>query len=378
MKNTLKKYLLAGMVLGISFVTILNSCKKTDAVDALKKADLEHIEQAKQNIKAQMDVLGGIPERVEINQRMKIGYADMAGNIVSTLPQPSTANLVSTCAGDLPDYLDLNFYYRLYTCGVGYKIKFAWTISWNNSVVLVNPNNSSNVTKGTIRISITGNANAYNNTTTDVTITDQGVDPNNSANNIYYIEMISSTLVPISVVNAPGATLRLGATFASDCSSLENYSIVPLGVTGFGWTTPLNSDPCTRNDKSWFNNGGYRQIEVTGYDPLSVCALYAAGAAPSYQQVQYSLNNGSTWTGFKNWSTSNSNILNSEFVSRIDFARSVQLAPGTYNIKIRYRNTKLNAGVSGNTLPNSSNSCATGGWATPVWTIESYPGWVIN
>jgi hypothetical protein len=252
------------------------------------------------------------------------------------------------------------------------------------NVVLQNPFNAANKTRGTIRVSTTANANAYSNTTFDVQIQDQGVDPQNSANNIFFVEMTSTTLVPVDVVNAPGATLRLGAFFASDCSTLDNYAVVPMSVTGFGFTSPLNSNPCTRNDKAWFQlpgQVGYRQIGITGYDPLGVCPSYEAGAAPSYQRVQYSINNG-PWVGFKNSTAQGAGrpaLNNQQFVSRTDFALSDGLAPGTYNIRIRYANTKFNSSsTSLNTVPDNFNSCINGGWGTEAWTVESYPGVVVN
>jgi hypothetical protein len=127
--KSIKKYLAVFILIAIGTIAILNSCKKNDTLNELSKPELAGIEKVKQNVQAQMNALGGIPQRVEVNQRMEMAYADMNGNIVKSLP--NYPNLVSTCAGDLPDYLDLNYYYRLYTCGVGYKIKFGWFISWN-------------------------------------------------------------------------------------------------------------------------------------------------------------------------------------------------------------------------------------------------------
>jgi hypothetical protein len=183
--------------------------------------------------------------------------------------------------------------------------------------------------------------------------------------------------------------LRLGAFFASDCSTLDNYSVVPMSVTGFGFVTPLNSNPCTRNDKTWFQMPGIvglRQIGVSGYDPLGFCPSYEAGAAPDYQFVQYSLDNGITWNNFLNYTAASSgraNLNNQPFVSRLDYARSPTLAVGTYNIKIRYLNTKFNStSTSLNTVPDASNSCINGAiWpptASPAYTIESFPGVVVN
>jgi hypothetical protein len=200
-----------------------------------------------------------------------------------------------------------------------------------------------------------------------------GVDPLNPDNNIFNVEMTSSTLIPVSLVNTPGATLRLGAFFASDCSSLDNYSIVPMSTASFGFSAPLNSNPCTRNDKAWFQGPGIvdsNAIGISGYDPLGICPIYAAGSRPSYQEVQYSVDAG-PWTNYKTFFSLPS-LNNSRFVSSIDFAKSDPLPSGTYTIRVRYRNVKLNTGVPFGTLPTISNSCS-----TTDWSEETYPNIVI-
>ncbi len=369
---------------------LILGCKKNVSTETSYNEEIPGLEKAKANVKAQMDALGGIPARVEVHQRMQTAYADMDGNIINSLPYNN--NLVSTCAGDLPDYLDLDYYSRLYQCGVSYKVKFGWMISWNNNVVLQNPNNAANRTRGTIRVTTPTNANAYVNNTTDVVITNVGPDPNNPSNDVFWVEMTSSTLLPVEIVNTPGAILRLGAFFASDCSSLDNYAVVPMSVTGFGSASPLNSNPCTRNDKAIFiapGALGARKIGISGYDPLSLCPAYQAGAAPSYQYVQYSLNNGLVWNDFQNTTAINAGrtaLNNQPFVSRTDFATSPDLLPGTYNIWIRYANIKFSsASTSQNTVPIASNACITGGiWPPsptqqlPSFTVENIGTVTIN
>lgn len=68
----------------------------------------------------------------------------------------------------------------------------------------------------------------------------------------------------------------------------------------------------------------------------------------------------------------------SRYVYRWDFGHSATLAVGTYNIQIRYRNIKYNSGVTGFPLPSSSNACGNNSFNTPVWTVESFPGVVVN
>ena len=378
--KVLNKYFAILLMCAIALGAILNSCKKISNTEEKLNNELAGLDAVKKNVQKQMEALGGIPERVELHKRMEIAYADMDGNIINSLPTGSN-NLTSACSGDVPDYLDLDYYYKLYQCNLGYKIKFGWRLSWNNNVVLQNPFNTANRTRGTIRISTPTVANAYSNNATDVQIYDLGEDPLNPDNNIFLVEMTSTTLIPLSLINAPGATLRLGAFFASDCSTLQNYSVVPLSLTNFGYTAPLSSNPCTRNDKAWYQSPdpGSNIIHIAGYDPLGICPITAAGSTPSYQEVQYDYGTG-TWKDFINWLSpfvgtlpNNPGIKNSRWVSQVDVAKSAPIPSGTYTITIRYRNIVLNTGYPfGLTRPAPGNHCA-----NPDWTIETYPNVVI-
>lgn len=350
---------------------ILQSCKKISSFDETKPIS-DNLTLAKSIIKENLD-RDGYVQKVELNKKMIPSYVDLNGNPVSTAS--ITQNLTSTCAGDLPETADLNYYYRLYKCNTSYTIKWRYTISWNNNLVTVNPNNSANRTRGNIRISIPGNANAYNSTTgtSDLTITDLGVDPSFPSNNLFSVEFTSpaASPIPVSLVNTSGAVLRLGAVFASDCSSLDQYQLALSTVSGFGFSTPLNSSPCSRNDRTFYQNPGileYRKIGIAGYDPIGNCS-YSAGAAPSLQEVQYSVDNGA-WVGFDNTSyvPSSAGYYGSAFVSQYDFAKSqTALTPGMHTIKIRYRNWKYNNNEPSFPVPTTSNACV-----TPVWTEETY------
>jgi hypothetical protein len=381
----INKYVIKIAALAFSLALTLHSCKKDDlTIDVQKEVKQTQIEAAKKSVATQIEKLGGIPEIFTVNEKVLPQFSDMQGNILKELP--SSNNLVSACAGDLPEYVTLTNYQRIYTCGVGYRIKFAYEVSWNNNIVLTSPFNASNRTRGNIRIVSSSGATLYNNSTFDAVITDFGDDPNLPGNNIFYVEFTSSTLVPYEVFNNPGATLRLGGILASDCASLDNYPIALAGVNGCGVVIPINSDPCTRNDKAWFQQPGIfgsNVIGISGYDPLGTCPTYAAGVAPSYQEVWYRLSNTAAWTKFSNHTsvytigaspTLGYPIFGSQFVTKTNFAKSLPIPAGTYNIQIRYRNVKLNAAYALGVNPEfSANNCFAANW-----TVETYNGIVIN
>ena len=377
MKITKKTKLHFTLLLAISIFFI--GCQKEGFKNISSEVTPLQIENAKKEIGRKIQA-NGYEQTFAVNKRLQSVFTDMRGDIVSS---PVSTNLLSACGGNPSNYNDVGSYTRAYICGQGYQLSVEWKVSWDNSIVNEHPTNPANKTTCTFRVSVPGNVNAYNNVVSgasNVVITDLGSDPDYPGSNIYSVRATATTYLSPSIVNTSGAILRLGANFVADCPALAQVSITPTSVVGLGWDVQLGSDPCTRNDKAWFQPPGalgYRQIGVFGYDPLGVCPSYTAGASPSYQHVEYSLDNGVTWQGFSTNGSAFSNLNTYPFVYRVDYALSSTLAVGTYNIKIRYANVKLTSASIG-TFPTSSNSCATGVWNTEMWTGESWPGIGVN
>jgi len=376
--KTFQKIILLSFFYAATFV--FSGCQKENLNNVNNHVTTSQKESAKKEIERKIQTTG-YEQKFEINKRLQSVFIDMQGNIVNS---PLNTNLLSVCGGNPSNYNDVGSYTRSYICGQGYQLSVEWLVSWDNTIVNQHPTNPANKTTCTFRVSVPGNANAYNNIvsgTSDVVITDLGADPDYPGSNIYSVRATATTYLSPSIVNTTGAVLRLGANFVADCPGLEQISISPTSVVGLGWDVPLSSGACDRNDKAWFQPPGalgYRQIGIYGYDPLSLCPSYTAGVNPSYQKVEYSLDNGATWTPFNTTGSAYSNINNTPFVYKFDFALSATLAVGTYDVKIRYANVKLSSGYSLGTTPTSSNSCITGGWATEMWTIESWQGIVVN
>lgn len=369
MKILNKINLVLFLIITIFFIGCQKEKLEIFSIESLK------LEKAKKEIAKEIQN-NGYEERFELKKRLSTVYTDMDGNIV-TLPN----NLVSACINSDPNYADVENYTRAYVCGNGYLLSAEWTVSWDNNIVNTHPLNPANKTTLGFKVSITGNANAYvENVTTGVSITDLGPDPSYPGFNRYSVKATATTYLDPSIVNAPGAILRLSAKFVADCDVLEQISITPTSVVGLGYDVPLGSDACSRNDKVWFNGPGTyssNQFIVWGYDPLGTCPSYTAGVAPTAQHVQYSLDNGSSWNSFTSGSSPFYPYNSTSFIDRTNFLISPALASGTYDVKIKYVNIKHNTGVSVYTLPISSNSCATGSWSTEMWTIESWPGIVV-
>lgn len=348
------------------------------------------IEKAKNNIAQQIKEYGGIPEIITINQKLPVNFVDMQGKPV-TKEQIFGNNLVSVCGGDAPDYVDLKQYVRIYQCGgasvggYGFKIQFEFNISWNNNVVAVSPTNPNNKTKGRVRISSTTGI-VFDKTTYNTVITNLGVDIVNPANNIYKVKFTCDDLALSTYINGTGYTLRLGATFVSDCASLDQYPLTLSDPAGWGYTPGTAYTPCSRNEKGWFQTPGTlgsHIIGIAGYNVLSnACDYSGTFIRPDLQEVQYSLNGGVTWNSFLNYTAttpSGLGILNSKYIRYSDFAKSPAITAGTYNLVIRYKNWKYNTAPPATwPLPTISTACRT--YSNDLdnsYAYEYYPGIVI-
>jgi len=367
--KSIKNKFLAVLIITTLSAMVLYSCKKTnDNLSDAAVASQEGLLSAKMKIGEYIKA-NGLQQRVEVNQRLVPVWSDLQGNPIDIAAyRASHANFVSTCGGDDPDYVDNNYYSINYICGSGYQIAWGYTISWDNKVVNTNPTNSLNVTKGQCKISVTGNANAFVNTTALAVITDLGADPNNANNNIYKVDFTSSAYCPASVANNITAVLRINAHFASDCADLSEVSLT-YAVPTAGVMPSDAFFPCAHNDRIFYNAPGIatpnNKISAFGYDPLSTCSNttdYTEAQRPSLQEVQYNVDGG-TWTATTNKSCPTTfGYYNHSFVGQLDYAESAVLPSGSHTIRLRCRNWKYSSAQTNYPVPTTSIACSTGFW----------------
>ena len=371
--NKLKSIILATCIIAI-FAVVINGCKKTGDLNEIKIDSNEQL--ASKKLISDYIQKNGIEKTVELNIRCRTFLSDLQGNEVS-LEEQRSLNLTSICnggsGGNVPDYVDLTQYGMSNNCGLGYLAKYVYKVSWENNVVAINPANPLNCTKGTIKVGIQGNNNAFTNVTTISSITDLGVDPNNPDNNIYCVQFTASALIPNSIINNPTAVLRFGARFATDCVDLTDYvASVALPPANVGLFFSPFVSPCSNNFKINVNSPGtdaYNKVSVFGYDPLSICNI-PANERPSLQEVQFNIDN----TGWQNFINTSCPAIfgyrNKSFVSQIDFAvMPNQMTVGTQTVKTRTRNWRYNSPQTNFPVPTLANACVTPFWSeTPTFT----------
>jgi len=381
----MKKLTIMFAFVAILATTVFVACKKT-ASDT-KLIEENGLGKAKALIEERIKNNGGLVTRIRKNQRLKIAYNDMAGNIFKS-PVLSD-NITSLCAGSDPNYADISYYGFSFNCiNDSYGLKFAYTISWDNNIVAANPFNLSNITTGRVIIK-DGPTVLYEKKDCSSTITDMGADPNNPGSEIFLVEFTTGQpSIPKSVFSTPGFTLRVAGKFATDCSSLANWPMAPMDPNGLGdlYYGELAYGSCNKNDMCFFLGSQVvpNAITIFGYDPLGKCTGPLA-SRNDYSEVEYFIDGISTkWEQFAN-KTNPFKINGYSFLSAVDFGTNLNpISNGTYDIKIRYRNIILNdknqfGQVPLNSLLNSGQGAATAPCCVnPNFEYEFWPQVVIQ
>ena len=399
------KYITAIIAIAV-FAVIFNGCKKADLKADTNTTGQSDLERAKANTKKRIEEMGGVPQVFTVHKKMITTWADKNG---VPMDPKVTINSAGCTNYDLPTSTDLVQYQRIYNCNEpGYFIQFEYNVSWSKAVVATNAASIS--TEGFIWIQddATGSLNYYYTASgSDVTITDLGlIDPNFPSNHVYNVKFNygkanhSGNAIPTGQINGDingTYTVKIGATFASDCP--DSYGLYILPAHYFGFTSATGENPCNRNDYPIFQDpsifGLHNKIGIAGYDPLFICSQFGGSfIRTDLQQVEYSVNGGANFVPFPHvlggGSTTNP-ILPDGYLRYLDFAESdsTVLGPGTYDVILRFRNWKYNSVPSPLTiptettgLPNTACKSAGNDPTTPssysTWAYEYWPGVVIQ
>jgi len=282
----------------------------------------------------------------------------------------------------------INTYSIITDCIDGYKISFNTTVSSDDNIVAVNPNNSSQISKGSIRIYNPSNVLIYSNLSisldpsTNPTI-DMGADPDNPGYELFSVTftsgwIASSTLDPTGLASY---TMKLGAFYESDCSDLE-HSNGGLWANTYTSLQFPNTDPSSRVD-AIYNVSSTNPFEFYGEDPIGACTM-SGFTYPDLQEIDYSINGGTTWIGESSSSTLSynlpptiapfQNLTGSSHYGYVDPYGSLELkitltSHGT--MLVRYRNITFNSEPppgDNYPVPSVGSNCSAGPWSI----ISSY------
>jgi hypothetical protein len=358
MKTITKIKQLTTILVVLICIIIFTGCKKTDFKSGTNTTETSNLESAKAYVQKRITEMGGVPMVFPVNKKMDFYRADKNG--VPKDPKVTT-NSFGCTNYDYPDYVDFVQYQRIYDCGAnsgngGYYLQWEYNVSWSKQVV---KDNGITITQGWIEI-----VNDFTSSTDltlgvqNVTITDLGVGsyPPNHVYNVKFNFDKTSTHDGIDDYFVNGTfltnyTIKLSATFATDCP--DDISLWSVPATAYGFTGNNGMSPCDRNDYVYFLEpdqfANKDRIGIAGYDGYSLCSGFGGSfVRTDLQQVQYSLDAGATWDDFINEYNGvpmGNPILADGYIELNDFAESDVLTPGNYTVIIRFRNWKYTGSV---------------------------------
>ncbi|HEY5371799.1 MAG TPA: hypothetical protein VIJ75_22680 [Hanamia sp.] len=307
-KNTsfLKVYFIIALVLAI-IIDPFFGCQKNDQNSVHREQELQQYNADKAAVRLQIQKKG-MSITVPIHQKMDLYLGDINGNRIAS-PSKSMATqknsnltgFVSACDGDYANYGFLNSFTLITDCVNGYEISFNTTISSDNNIVAVNPFNSAQKTKGTIRVLNPSNVLVYSNLSIGLDAStnppiDLGPDPSTPGNEFFSVTFTSgwvsqSIFDPSSMYSY---TMNLGAFYESDCSDLEHDNAGVWASTYSNFQYP-HVAPLNRVDPVWPVSVS-NPFQFFGEDPLGNCSMLSY-QYPDLQEILYSTDNGSTWIG---------------------------------------------------------------------------------
>jgi hypothetical protein len=330
---------------------------------------------------------------VPVHQRMQVYFGDSKGNrftpkfVQTTGGTKAVTNITSGCDGDPNGYASINTYSIITDCKSGYEISFNTTVSSDDQIVAVNPNNSADISKGSIRIYNPSNTLIYSNLSVSLDpstnpVIDMGADPTNPGYELFSVTFTSGWIsaVTLDPMLLASYTMKLGAFYESDCSDLE-HSNGGLWANTYTSAQFPNADPVSRVDVIQ-TVSSTQPFEFYGEDPVGACTM--GYTFPDLQEINYSTNGGGTWIGETSSLTLSyilppttapfQNLTGSSHYGYVDPYGSLELKislTGSGTMLLRYRNILFNSEPppGGNyPVPSVGTNCTAGPWSI----ISSY------
>jgi len=372
--------LLASILFILAIIALPIACQKSSQ-QSTSETDLASQQQAAKQQILTLIQKNGKTYTVPVHQRMEFYVGDSVGNRIAR-PNVQVTGITSTCDGDPNGYATINTYSIITDCSSGYKISFNTTVSSDDNIVATNPYNSGQTSKGSVRIYNPSNTLIYSNLSMPLDVStnppvDMGADPDNPGYELFSVTFTSgwisaSSLDPTGIASY---TMKLGAFYESDCSDLE-HSNGGLWANTYTSVQFPNVDPSSRVDAT-YNVSSSNPFEFYGEDPVGSCTM--SFTFPDLQEIDYSINGGTTWIGESSSSTLSyhlppsippfQNLTGSSHYGYVDPYGSLELvitltSHGT--MLYRYRNITFNTepGPGGNyPVPSVGSNCTAGPWS---------------
>lgn len=268
MKPTKNIFIATLMV--IMLFALLNGCKKTKTDDVQShEAEIEAIKAKFKN--------APIGTKYELNLPGKGYYGDINGNRI--IPG-SIKRTEYFCPGDPSEdefEQQLNSTYNEFTCGQGFKVTVTYEVKVWYNLEYDNPNNSSQISKGRLKLYNSSNQVVWSNTSIPISnIALTGTEPYPGGGlpdyNVYEVTFTTGYIDEATYNSSANAKPSL--FMYTDCADVPTINIA-YSSQQIVPTTGNYTVPCSRIDKVWFvPNPGGSAASVLGVIAVSTCNIY--------------------------------------------------------------------------------------------------------
>lgn len=332
-----------------AFLTFtINSCKKSDKI---------------QNQNKRVDIPKSIIDKLKssenfitlpVNKKAKGFVVDANGNVIVSKLQKYSRTLTNQEYCDdpssaEPDDVDLVSIESRFICGSGYLLTINWKISTVFTFVNTNPNNSSQLSKGRLRLKNGSGTTIYQNLSiTPIAITSLGTDPNNSEKTIYNVSFTTPYLSQ-SLINQT-AYLDNSYFIYSDCS--DTYAVSTGYISSYSFDVSDISDPCQRIDNAQITPDNSVNPPYEGYVAGSDVLANCSGTGYVHNDgsyIEYTPHGTSNWTALPLREPGYGTLRTSGKVYywEIMYIEANDLSSGSGTYDFRYRNFMDGSGCSG-------------------------------
>lgn len=258
-------------------VSLFNSCKKSDVKnDTSQKTDDQKL------IERLRSLYKNFTQNVlyTVNGKGKGMYTDVNGNPINwttaRISEFACYDPADDVDGDLAPNLTLNSVEVKYGCSAGYNVAANWRISVPYHLVNANPNNSSQLSRGRVRLkNSSGTFYHTQGTITPVTLTLTGTENINGVDRYVYNVKYESANISATTFST-AVLVQVAGFFYTDCPDVPTVTIAYSDT--YSADVSSNNNICKRTDRIYvapamFSNGVLSsQAGFAGVNAIATCS----------------------------------------------------------------------------------------------------------
>lgn len=269
------KKILKVCFLAVVITVLFDSCKKNDTNKSL--TDQKSIEERSINALKERYKFESREINFTVNAKGQGMYTDINGNPIDW-SKARTSDFAcydpaDDANGDLTPIVALNSVTINFTCSGDYFIGGDWTISTPYQLLHQNPNNSTQYSKGRLRLKNSSGTFYYVDGAMSALFTQTGTETINGVDRyVYNIKTQSSAISGTTFSSA--VLVQLGGFFYTDCPDVPSITIAYSNTYSKDLSNTNNL--CKRTDKIWINPPSWTNGVIDTY--ASIAGINALGS----------------------------------------------------------------------------------------------------